>query len=83
MGEIKPNINHDRDDEIAKEYFTVEGEDGVMRCSCGRQLIKMDETTYMCSGGYPVYRFEDGSVIIDKFGNLMFKHEESHEEKNI
>ena len=65
------------------EYYAVEDEDGVMRCSCGRELIKMDEETYQCSGGYPIFRFAEGSVIIDKFGNLCIKklsHKENEEE---
>lgn len=57
----------------ADNYFAVEDEDGVLRCSCGRELIKMDEETYKCPVGYPVYRFKDGEVVIDKFGNMMFK----------
>ena len=53
-------------------YFVVE-RDGVLTCSCGRALVKMDDQTYKCPGGYPVYRFQDGSVFIDKWGNLMMK----------
>lgn len=55
------------------DYFAVENEDGLLRCSCGRELIKMDEETYKCPGGYPVYRFAKGEVIIDRNGNMMFK----------
>ena len=60
------------------DYFSVAGEDGVLRCSCGRELVQLDERTYACPGGYPIYRFEDGEVVLDKFGNLMFKAK-SHE----
>ena len=60
--------------EAADTYFTVEDEMGVLRCSCGRELIKMDEETYECPGGYPQYRFKNGEVVIDKFGNLMMKN---------
>ena len=55
------------------DYYAVVDEKGVMRCSCGRELVKMDENTYKCPGGYPIYRFEDGSIFIDKWGNLMLK----------
>ena len=65
----------------ADTYYSVENEDGTLRCSCGRELEKLDESTYRCSGGYPTYRFDDDSVFIDKFGNLMAKKIE-HGEKN-
>lgn len=55
------------------EYYSVVDDKGKMTCSCGRELIKLDEHTYKCPGGYPIYRFEDGSVFIDKWGNLMLK----------
>ena len=67
MREIKPVAKQDHDG-----YYLVE-EDGVLKCSCGRELEKMDEDTWRCSGGYPVYRFSEGSIILDKFGNLMLK----------
>ena len=49
------------------------GEDGILRCCCGFELIKESEDTYRCIGGNHRYRFSDGSVIIDKFGNVMIK----------
>ncbi len=67
MKEIKPISYREKDN-----YYPVE-EDGVMKCSCGRELIKLDEETYQCSGGYPIYRFDEGTIIIDKFGNLCIK----------
>ena len=67
MKTVKPQTRSEAD-----EYFAVE-QDGVLKCSCGRELEKMDDQTYKCSGGYPVYRFQDGSVYIDKWGNLMMK----------
>lgn len=57
----------------ADSYYAVVNSAGVMICSCGRELEKMDDTTYKCPGGYPIYRFEDGDFFIDKFRNLMFK----------
>ncbi len=67
MKKVKPYIRNEAD-----EYFAVE-QDGVLKCSCGEQLVKLDDLTYKCPGGYPVYRFQDGSVFIDKWGNLMMK----------
>ncbi len=67
MKTVKPKTRNEAD-----EYFAVE-EDGVLKCSCGEQLVKLDDQTYKCPGGYPVYRFQDGSVYIDKWGSLMMK----------
>jgi len=67
MKKVKPVSKNNEDD-----YFAVE-QDGVLKCSCGEELEKMDDQTYKCPGGYPVYRFQDGSVFIDKWGNLMMK----------
>ena len=79
MKEVK--IINKRDGYTNDEYYSVEDKDGVLRCSCGNELIKIDETTYQCSGGYPIYRIDDNTVFIDKFGNLMIKEIE-HGEKN-
>ena len=70
MKEIKPVQVTYKD-----EYHVVISPNGTMRCSCGEELIKMDEHTYRCgsSAGWPIYRFEDGTIFIDKFGNLMLK----------
>lgn len=78
MKKIDPDIYREED-----EYFAVE-QDGVLKCSCGRELEKMDDHTYRCPGGYPVYRFQDGSVFIDKWGNLMMKKIDhgNHKKKN-
>ena len=67
--EVKPNNIHPTGND---KYYAVE-QDGVLTCSCGRELVKLDDKTYKCPGGYPIYRFDDGSVYIDKFGNLMIK----------
>lgn len=58
---------------IHYEYFLVMRDDGHMHCSCGRLLVKLEDHTYKCGGGYPIYRPSDGEVQIDKFGNLMIK----------
>jgi hypothetical protein len=55
------------------QYFAVVEPDGKMHCSCGRELIKLDDKTYRCGAGWPLYRFDDGDIVIDKFGNLMMR----------
>lgn len=54
-------------------YKLVSYEDGRVTCSCGRELIQVDEDTYRCAGGYPYYRFSEDEVMKDKFGNLFLK----------
>ena len=58
---------------LSGQYYSTLGKDGKLRCSCGRALVKLDKKTYQCPGGFPVYRFEEGDVIKDKFGNLLLK----------
>jgi len=81
MKEIKAvGAGYSSKEDDADEYYSVVGEDGRLTCSCGRELVKMDEETYMCPGGYPVYKFKNGEVVIDKFGNMMFKKKPHREE---
>lgn len=78
MAEIKPQINTESEQEREDDndnYYPIE-EDGVMKCSCGTQLIKKDDVSYECPAGSVVYRFDDGSLMIDKFGNVVLKHTE-------
>ena len=84
MKEIKPisDFRKSREGYDRDGYYLVQDSDGVMKCSCGRQLEKMDDETYRCSGGYPIYRFSEGSVIVDKFGNLMIKEVDHSNNKN-
>jgi len=58
--------------EVDTGYTPQVGSDGVMRCSCGRSLVKVDEDTYKCAFGFPRYRFSMGEITLDKFGNLLF-----------
>lgn len=56
------------------EYVPVINKGGKLKCVSGYELIKIDANTYRCTGGAPhIYRFDDNSVILDKFGNLMLK----------
>ena len=79
MKQIKP-FSEDDDDRNrinlidADRFWLVEYEDGQLRCSCGRSLIKLDENTFKCTGGYPTYSLADGEVMLDKFGNIMLKN---------
>jgi len=86
MKQIKP-LTHLRDinnrDEIdeSDQYFMVENDDGVLKCSCGRNLVAMDDNTFMCTGGFPTYSLADGEVILDKFGNIMLKNKPHGDKK--
>lgn len=61
-------VNEDR----AYEYFlVVDGE--AMHCSCGRELNKLVDGTYKCSGGFPIYRPDNGEVMKDKNGDIWLK----------
>lgn len=73
--QLKPEFHPNK-----SQWFAVRSKDGRMHCSCSRPLVQVDKNTWRCSFGYPQYRFEDGTVIKDKFGNLLFK-EQSHEEE--
>lgn len=73
MKDVKPVCELEDDG-----YYAVTYPDGTLHCSCGATLVKMDEKTYECPGGYPVYRFDEGDILIDKFGNLMFRNK-SHD----
>lgn len=62
--------------DVENAWYPRVGPDGQMRCSCGRTLVKVDETTWACSAGYPRYRFDTGDIVVDKFGRLMFRMKE-------
>lgn len=68
MKEVKPVAKRDYGG-----FFLVEDHDGTLKCSCGRELVNVDEHTWRCSAGYPTYRFEEGTIMVDKFGNIMIK----------
>ena len=65
------NIKFENNEEEAEWHPVIV--DGKMRCSCGRELVKVDDNTYKCSYGYPLYRMDMGDIIKDKFGNLLFR----------
>ena len=77
MKHIEPNNSSSGMEAVreidADRYFLVEDEDGQLKCSCGRKLIKLDDETYKCEGGYPIYRVPQGEVVIDTYGRLMLK----------
>lgn len=66
-----PQARHD-----PQGYFLVMRDNGKMFCSCGRPILRLDDGTFMCSAGYPQYRPGAGDILIDKFGNLMFRQTE-------
>lgn len=63
----------DFQERAANEYYPVESPDGKIRCSCGRELIRIDEDTFQCPGGYPTYRLSGEDIIKDKFGGLSMR----------
>lgn len=69
MKEIKPAVKNSY-----MGYFSVsDAKTGILKCSCGNKLEKLDDQTYRCPAGYPIYRFEDGTVVFDKFGNILIQ----------
>jgi hypothetical protein len=54
-------------------YWLVIEKDGTLKCSCGRELVKLDENLFVCTGGYPTYRISPDEVVVDKWGNLCLK----------
>ena len=56
---------------VASKWHAVFRGDGTIGyCSCGRPLEKIDDSTYRCSSGFPVYSLREGNVFKDKYGNL-------------
>ncbi len=56
---------------VAEKWHAVFRGDGTIGyCSCGRPLEKIDDMTYRCSSGFPVYSLREGNVFKDKYGNL-------------
>ena len=48
MKEIDSITDEETDEgDIDSEYYSVEDEDGTLKCSCGNELIKLDEETYL------------------------------------
>lgn len=73
MSKINPQKPKAQSNQAFKGFYLVQREDGQLRCSCGRQLEKLDDYTYRCTGGFPQFRPEDGEVKQDKFGNIYLK----------
>ena len=62
-----------RDGHSLEEYKPVVSMDGAIRCSCGRQLVKMDETRWRCAAGWPIYDLSHGDIIKGKDGELWMR----------
>ena len=58
--------------DLDRQWYPV-SVDGKYHCSCGRELIKLDDETYQCAYGYPMYRLGDDEVRKDKFGQIWLK----------
>lgn len=57
-------------------YVPVRHKDGNITCSCGRELVKLDESTYRCAAGWPMYRLDEGDIMKDKNGDLLMRQME-------
>lgn len=79
--DVEIDLNGRNDPNGGRGYFLVESSNGLLHCSCGRPLKKLDERTYVCPGGYPKYSFDQGDVQLDKFGNLRFRVKDHREDK--
>ncbi len=74
MKRLEPEIS-----DVGDEYKIIEYPGDVMTCICGYELIKEDSKTYRCTGGSHRVNMDDGSLMMDKFGNMMMKIPESME----
>jgi len=56
--------------------------DGNMICYCGAELIVEDEDSgvYRCGVGGPLFKFDNGSIVLDRDGNFLIK-KGSHDEE--
>ena len=83
MEEVKASRSNRSSVNVAQGgWFLVVEKNGTLRCSCGSELIKMDEDTYVCGAGYPVYRISGEEVVIDKFGNLYMRAKPHNQNKD-
>ena len=87
MKEIKPLSNsrdavNTHDKLLADQYYLDENDDGLLKCSCGRRLVVLEDGVYQCTGGFPIYSLADGDVVLDKFGNIMLKKKPHPKKEN-
>lgn len=70
--EIK--IQQSDEERKASTWHAVFRKDGqIGYCSCGRPLVRISDTEFRCSAGYPQYSLEEGSVFIGKDGMLYIE----------
>lgn len=62
-------------------YNPFRESDGKLVCCCGFELIKEAGNTYRCTGGRHRYNFEEGQVMVDKFGNVLLRMPENNNKK--
>lgn len=75
MNILKPTrVDSDRDK--SRQYVPIRHKNGKVTCSCGRELVKLDERTYRCAAGWPMYRFDDGDIIKTKDGQLLMRQKD-------
>ena len=82
MVEIKPDLKNVTMDTDSGQWFDPYNSkdahgrigDGVTpRCICGYTLHKESEDTWRCAGGNHRYTVKEGTLFIDKFGNVWIK----------
>jgi len=74
-------FENEQSNEMDDGYESAEvDKDGNLRCYCGAELTVEDEESgvYRCTDGGPLFKFDDGSVKIDKFGNMFIKKGGEH-----
>lgn len=68
MSEVPPAF-----DGHTARWIEADHGDGILRCVCHYPLRKIDEDTWLCEGGNHQYRFDEGTIAYDKFGNVILR----------
>ena len=63
-------------DYLDDEYAEAEvDKDGNLICYCGAELSVEDEASgiYRCTNGGPLFKFDNGSIVLNRDGTYMIK----------
>ncbi len=77
MKTIKP-VRKVASNEKGDFYNPFRESDGKLVCCCGFELTKESDDTYRCTGRHHRYHFQEGQIVMDKFGNVMLRVPENH-----